>query len=347
MLSVCGRSITKKLTRMNMLVSAAALLLACLAFGVYDVFAFRQAIVHDLSIQAQIVSSNSVSALLFNDQHEAEKTLSALRAAPNILSAYIYTAGGLPFAAYSRDRGGEAPAVPPIPAGQTEAHWFKNGQILLVHSIIFQAKPAGSVYIQSDLREINDRLKRYAGISAIVLFTSLLAALLVSSIFRRTVAEPITNLARIAGVVSRDKDYAVRATPTGGGDELAALIETFNEMLAQIQERDGALLGAQNELEQRVQERTAELAEANEHLQSEITERKNIAERRGGNTRRAASDHDGRCAIGAGISEPHRECHQIPWSRSAARARLGLEKRRQGMDLFCAGQWPGNRPAVL
>jgi PAS domain S-box-containing protein len=278
MLKLRGHSITKKLTRMNMLVSAAALLLACLAFGAYDVFAIRQAIVHNLSIQAQIVGSNSVSALLFNDPHEAEKTLSALKAAPNILSAYIYTVGGLPFAAYSRDRGGEAPTLPPIPTGQTEAHWFKDGQVVLVHSIILQAKPAGSVYIQSDLREINDRLKRYAGIAAIVLLTSLLAALLVSSIFQRAVAEPITHLAKIAGVVSHGKDYSVRATPTGSGDELAALIETFNEMLDQIQERDGALQKAHGELDQRVQERTAELAEANEQLRSEISERRQAEE---------------------------------------------------------------------
>jgi signal transduction histidine kinase len=278
MLRIRGHSITQKLTRMNMLVSAAALLLACLAFGAYDVSTFRQAIVHNLSIQAQIAGSNSVSALLFNDPHEAEETLSALKAAPNILSAHIYTADGLPFAAYSRDRGGEAATLPPIPTGQTEAHWFKNGQIVLVHSIIFQAKPTGSVYIQSDLREINDRLKRGAGIAAIVLLTSLLAALLVSSIFQRAVAEPITHLARIAGLVSRDKDYSVRATPTGGRDELAALVETFNEMLARIQERDGALREVHNELEQRIQERTAALAEANEQLRSEITQRKKSEE---------------------------------------------------------------------
>jgi uncharacterized membrane protein affecting hemolysin expression len=213
-------SIAKKLTRMNMLVSGAALLLACLAFVAYDVLAFRQALVHNLSIQAQIAGSNSVSALLFNDQREAEKTLSALKAAPNIVSAHIYASEGRPFATYSRDHGGQAPMLPSIPAGQTETHWFKDGEIVLVRSIVFQGKPTGSVYIQSDLREINDRLKRYAGIAAIVLLSSLLAALLVSSVFQRAVAEPITHLAGIAGVVSRDKDYSVRATPTGSRDEL-------------------------------------------------------------------------------------------------------------------------------
>jgi len=36
-------SITKKLTRMNMLVSGAALLMACLSFVIYDLFTFREA----------------------------------------------------------------------------------------------------------------------------------------------------------------------------------------------------------------------------------------------------------------------------------------------------------------
>jgi len=268
MLRVGGHSITKKLTRMNMLVSGAALLLACLAFVAYDVLAFRQAVVHNLSIQAQIAGSNSVSALLFNDPREVEKTLSALKAAPNIVSALIYTPEGQPFAAYWRDRGGQAPPLPAIPTGQTEAHWFKDGRVVLVHSIVFQGKPTGIVYMQRDLKDINGRLAQYAGIAAIVLLMCLFAALQFSSIFRKSVADPIVNLADLARTVSRDKDYSVRAALTGGHDELATLIETFNEMLAQIQERDGALQKAHDEMEQRVQERTAELAATNKELEA-------------------------------------------------------------------------------
>jgi signal transduction histidine kinase len=278
MLKFGDYSISRKLTRMNMFVSGAALLLACAAFVAYDVVAFRQDIARNLSIEAQIAGSNSVSALLFNDPREAEKTLSALRAAPNIVSAHIYTLEGQPFAAYWRDRGGQAPALPAIPAGQTEAHWLKDGQVMLVRSIVFQGKPTGIVYLQRDLQDINGRLARYAGIAATVLLMCLFAALQVSSIFRKSVADSIVHLADLARTVSRDKDYSVRAAPTGGRDELATLIETFNEMLAQIQERDGALQEAHDELEQRVQARTGELAEANEQLRSEIGERKNITE---------------------------------------------------------------------
>src|SRR6266849_1920730 len=179
MLIGSGASITKRLTRMNVLVSGAALLMACAAFVTYDWITSREAMVHNLSIQAQIAGSNSVSALLFNDPQTAENTLSALKAAPNIVSAGIYTLDGRPFATYWRDARSQILAVPPIPSGQTETHWFKDGQLIVVRKIVFQGEPTGTVYIRSDLLEMSQRLKRYAGIAAVVLLASLIAALLV------------------------------------------------------------------------------------------------------------------------------------------------------------------------
>jgi signal transduction histidine kinase/DNA-binding response OmpR family regulator len=268
MLERQSHTISRRLTWMNMLVSGTALLLACAAFIAYDMVSFQANIVRNLSTQAQIIGSNTESALLFNDQQSAENTLSALKASPEILSANIYTPDGRLFSTYSRDPTGQVQALPAIPAGETEIHWLRNNEIVLVRSIVFQGKPTAIVYIRSGVEELNRRLERYAGIAAIVLLASMLAALLVSSIFRKAVAEPIVRLAEIARVVSRDRNYSLRAAPTrGGSGELSILIDAFNEMLMQIQKSEGALRQAHDQLEQRVKERTTELETAKKEVE--------------------------------------------------------------------------------
>ncbi|HEX4003773.1 MAG TPA: response regulator [Candidatus Acidoferrales bacterium] len=261
-------SIARKLTWMNMLVSAAALLLACAAFIGYDMVTFRSTIVRNLSTQAQIIGSNSASALLFDDPQAAETTLSALRAAPDILSAVIYMPGGQALAEYSRDKNSPIPSPPLLTQGQLEMHQLKNNQIVLVRAIVFQGKPTGTVYIRSDMEELNHRLLRYPGIAAVVLLVSLLAALLVSSIFRRSVAEPIVHLAEVAAAISHDKNYSIRATPLPQHGELSVLIDAFNGMLAQIDRNEQDLRKAHDQLEQRVRERTAELQAAKDELEA-------------------------------------------------------------------------------
>src|SRR3981189_656957 len=110
-------------------------------------------------------------------------------------------------------------------------------------------KPTGAVYIQAALQELQSRFQGCVAIAASVLSACLLAALLISSVFRRAVAEPIVDLSKIAKVVSQDKNYSVRATPVRSPAELAILIDAFNEMLTQIQESEGALRMARDALE--------------------------------------------------------------------------------------------------
>jgi signal transduction histidine kinase len=262
------RSISTKLTMMNVLVSGAALLLACIAFFTYDQITFRQGLLRTLSAQAQIIGSNSVSALLFNDPQSAASTLSALKSSPNIASAGILTADGRMFAQYTRDSADEILNIPLLGPSQIQGSWFRSSHAVLIRKILSDGKLVGFVYLRADLREIDARLWRYAFISAIVLLVSLMFAWLVSSRFRKSVAEPIVALAKTARKVSQDKDYRVRVATGDERDELATLIDSFNEMLREIQQRDNALQKAHDELEHRVSERTRELVLTNQELEA-------------------------------------------------------------------------------
>ena len=267
MLDLRRSAISKKLTWMNVLVSAAALLSACIAFFAYDQYTFREDLIRNLSAQAEIIGSNSVSALTFNDPQSAANTLSALRSVPDIISAGIVTPDGHLFARYVRNPGVRTLNPAEVPTN-FQIHTFSDNEVLLRQPIIFQGAQLGTVYVRSDLNERSTRLKRYVAISAAVLLFSLLAALLVSSIFRRAVAEPIVQLAEVARTVSQERNYSIRATPTGARDEVAILIDAFNDMLTQIQLRDTELKQAHAELEQRVEERTRQLLAANRELET-------------------------------------------------------------------------------
>lgn len=258
--------IAKKLTWMNVLVSAAALLAACIAFFAYDQYTFREDLVSNLSAQAEIIGSNSVSALTFNDPQSAANTLAALRSVPDIVAAGIVTPDGHLFARYART---PAETVNPGSIGTAiQTHAFSDNEILMRQPIFFQGSQLGTVYIRSDLNERAKRLRRYVAIAAAILLLSLLAALLVSGIFRRAVAEPIVQLADVARTVSQERNYSIRAKPTGTRDEVAVLIDAFNDMLTQIQLRDTELQQAHAELEQRVEERTRQLLAANRELEA-------------------------------------------------------------------------------
>jgi signal transduction histidine kinase len=263
-------SIHQKLIRMSMLVSTSVLVLACLAFGAYEWATFRGTMVQTLSSHAEIIGINTASALLFNDPAAASETMKTLRLRPSILSAAVYTADGALFAQYVRSDETTLLQMPERISDETESVRFHGDYLLLSRPIRSEGERIGMVYIQSDLSEMRQRLKRYALIVFVVLGVSLLAARSVAAKLQRMVSDPILRLAETARTVSEEKNYSVRAA-TDNRDELGQLVQTFNEMLSQIQNRDDALQKAHDELEQRVADRTRE-------LEREVVERKRAEE---------------------------------------------------------------------
>jgi signal transduction histidine kinase len=263
-----SRSISTKLTWMNIAVTAAALIVASVGFLFYDQSIGRSELVTSLSIQAQIIGSNSVSALEFNDPESARLTLRALAASRNIEGAGLLSPDGQLFAEYWRSPDVRVNVLPTLNTDKAETIIFFPSRVTVIRNITFGGRRVGAIFIRSDLGTLNQRRNHFLRILAFVLLACMGAALIVSALFRRSVADPITQLADTALTVSRQKNYSLRARQTKSKDELATLIAAFNEMLAQIQTRDAALLNARNELEFRVQERTKQLVAANRDLES-------------------------------------------------------------------------------
>lgn len=253
--------IKRKLTAISLLTSGAALLLACSAFIVYEQLGFRRDMRRELAITAEIIGFNSASALSFNDEDSARRTLESLAAQPRIVRACVYDAAGAVFATYLRAAEPERPW--PLPAGDHAR--IDSESLQLFHVVNLAGEPAGTIYVESDLEELHERRHRYIAIAGLVMGAAMLVTWLVTRRLQRVIADPITGLASLAGRIGAEKDYSLRAEKHGD-DEIGRLIDGFNDMLGQIQARDAELHAASKDLEKRVEARTSELSASEERI---------------------------------------------------------------------------------
>jgi signal transduction histidine kinase/CheY-like chemotaxis protein len=267
-------SIKRKLTLITMLTSSLALILSSASFLIYDLVSFRHLLSQDLMTQAQIIGYNSAGAMAFKDEPAATATLSALTAKEDIVTAVLYKPDGNIFAHYSR--GNTAlPAYLPSHL-QEQGYRFKGGYLEVFHDVTLNGERLGTLYLQSDLRQWSQRARRYANILIIFVLISGLFAFFVSSKLQGFISRPILHLEDTMRMVSANKNYGVRAVKTYG-DEIGRLIDGFNTMLAEIQQRDTVLQSTNGELKTRTQELEEEIFHRKQ-TQEELLNAKHAAE---------------------------------------------------------------------
>jgi methyl-accepting chemotaxis protein len=127
----------------------------------------------------------------------------------------------------------------------------------------------GTVYLRSNLEDLYRRFWSYGLVTLGVMVLALSGSFLVGLWLLRFLTRPLEALAQTAQAVVARNDYSLRVRKFAN-DELGTLTEGFNQMLAQIQTRDGALQAARDELELRVAERTRELARSLSVLQATL-----------------------------------------------------------------------------
>jgi signal transduction histidine kinase/DNA-binding response OmpR family regulator len=247
--------IRRKLALLILASSVLAVILACVGFAIYERQNFLEDTANELTALAGTLGENTAASLAFDDKKTAREMLSALRADHNVLGACLYDSQGSIFAEYRR--AGLSPDFR-MPPSREDGAYFTPDSLMLFRSVLIDTDKTGSIAIISDLSGLRARLREYIKIAILVLFISILATYLISSRLLRIVSDPIVQLAAIAGRVTAEEDYSLRAIAQGD-DESGKLVNSFNQMLERIEQRDFALQTAKDGLEQRVEQRTGDL----------------------------------------------------------------------------------------
>jgi len=269
-------SLNRKLTSMCLQAAASALLVVYVAFAMTTVAGERREERQELDALAAVLAQGGVDAVQFNDRRLATQLLTALEARPGLASAVLYDRKGQPFATWhapgqgADDKvealGGLDPAIIAAAADAGSRPWLPVLRVYRVLGAPADAEgralpPMGAVMIESDLVPVWLDIARALGVMGLALGAALLTAFVLVRRLRRSISDPIGKLINAAQKVSASQNYTLRIAHNRN-DELGVLIDSFNNMLAQIEGRGAALTHHRDELERQVGVRTEQLEKA-------------------------------------------------------------------------------------
>jgi two-component system, sensor histidine kinase len=271
------RSIRAKLMLLATASGCVALLLACLGFMTNDLRTMHEAKLRQIAAQADLLGYNSSAALAVRDQGAAQQLLAALKFHSSIDSAMLFDTSGEQLAEFHRgEEGGGLTRAPETMGTSYDA----QGRLQIVHPVLEGGQRVGTIYIRSNMSDLQAQVQSHRQIAVWVALCSLAASIALSFFLQQIISQPILSLAKTADRVTEIGDYSLRVkSPTK--DEIGDLYEAFNKMLDRVQVSDRALKRAHDELEDRVEQRTSELVSEireRERIQKDVVHAKEAAE---------------------------------------------------------------------
>lgn len=196
------------------------------------VYNLRQEVVSQISILTEVTATNSAAALVFNDPKSAADTLAALRVKPEIMAAEIYDSSNQRFASYR-----SAKVSTDFKVEEANRNYFWDPILSVSHFIVVDKEPIGHVRVLADLSSQLAIVADQILALAIATVISLAVTLLIANRFRTMIAAPIEQVANTAKAIAHDQDFS-RRVPQAGSDEVGQLIDAFNHMVGQIEDRE-------------------------------------------------------------------------------------------------------------
>jgi two-component system, sensor histidine kinase len=245
-MSFSDLSIRIKIITLVLTTSFASLVLAGIIFFAYDKSQYEMSTLRDLSILAEIVGDNNTANIMFNYPHESVTVLKTLVADKDIKVARIFDKDRHLFADYVQNPEFQNANLDFFALKDTFA--FTDNALLLSKNIILDNEVIGTIFLRSGLDDYSMRVSTFIKVFAIIILSAMLLALFLSIRLQLLISSPIINLTNTMREISVNKDYNIKI-PEKGKDEIGQLIKGFNNMIAQIEKQNVALVLAKEQAE--------------------------------------------------------------------------------------------------
>ena len=214
----------------------------------------------ELEAVATVFASAISGPVHAGDKEETVHALSGIAQIPSTKYVRVDTVDGQVFA----EIGDAAPLDAEGRPQDASAPWARTNPFIASVPIMLDGEQVGTLTIHARLGALYRRI-------GLLVYDALVAAIFAAGIgtlialrMQRAITDPILELAKVMGRVRESGDFSMRAESSDKDRESAELVDAFNEMLDQLQERDAKLLAHQRDLKKIVQRRTQELQNAKE-----------------------------------------------------------------------------------
>ncbi len=273
-------SIRQKLMVIIMSVAVVAVGLATLSISVIGVYNLKDTMMQEMELAADIVGTRNKFSLQFGHQGQVTKNLEVFKIRPSVQRACIYDRKGNIFAYYPmpQDQAGGFletqsgfHAAARCPLINQELTRFIGNRLETFRYIRLSGEKVGSIYIDSDLRQvnhyINNQLITAGAVTLLVFSISYFLALRL----QKEISRPMLELSEGASRVAACNDYSYRVFPEKTQEEIdrhysyeiAELVKAFNNMLRDIQQHEAESKKSYGELQYaKEQAETANMAKS-------------------------------------------------------------------------------------
>ncbi|MFH0709475.1 MAG: diguanylate cyclase [Pseudomonadota bacterium] len=229
--------IQKKLIYSHMLGIFLAFLPVFLVMVVYEYYALRNSVLHEIRVQAEIIGESSAAAMAFRDKESASDTLASLNGSEDMIAAYLILPNGTLFKSFYYSNKTKTPQLKTLNAPVVYSEHFSLLEVTVVKPVYLRSEYVGSLTLVSGLNSFYKRLSFFWILILSVAIFGFGLARYVASQISHTITKPLLHLIDVAQKVTSVQDYSASIS-IDSKDEVGKLSKAFGEMMSQIHKRD-------------------------------------------------------------------------------------------------------------